>query len=78
MVKICSFGFQNNTVLKIRTNARLMLADEALDCSADSNCCSHAYCTSTLMAFISQHCRTPAELLGLLEDNILDISLNLD
>lgn len=30
------------------------------------------------MAFISQHCSTPAQLPVLLEFNILDISLNLD
>lgn len=30
------------------------------------------------MAFISQHCSTPAQLPGLLVTNILDISLNFD
>ena len=30
------------------------------------------------MAFISQHCNTPAQLLGLLDDKIADISLYLE
>lgn len=38
---------------------------------------AHANHTSTLIAFISQHCRTPAQLLGLLDVKV-DISLNLE